>query len=135
MLNESKIRLMTKLTLSEEHQEKESGKADSYYKADYIHLKVLTTIICVTVAFLLIFFLVACYHMEDLLAELFQLDYKKLGLKILGAYVCLVVIYVVYVVIDTIFSTREDSKRRSNYMKDFKALRHLYEKEEGTRGN
>mgnify|MGYP006976632648 CR=1 FL=1 len=70
MLNESKIRLMTKLTLSEEHQEKEGGKADSYYKADYIHLKVLTTIICVTVAFLLIFFLVACYHMEDLLEEL-----------------------------------------------------------------
>lgn len=130
MLNETKIRLMTRLTLSEEHREKESGKAESYYKTDYLHLKILTTIISVTIAFLLLFFLVAFYHMEELLEELFRLDFKSLGIKLLLAYVSMVVIYVVYIVIDTIYSRRADSKRKSSYMKDFKALKHLYEKED-----
>lgn len=130
MLNETKIRLMTRLTLSEEHREKESGKAEGYYKTDYLHLKILTTIISVTFAFLLLFFLVAFYHMEELLEELFRLDFKSLGIKLLLAYAGMVVIYVVYIVIDTIYLRRADSKRKSSYMKDFKALKHLYEKED-----
>lgn len=48
MLNDRKIRLMTKLALYERKEGKEDIKLSKYYRTDYVRLQVLKTVVAVT---------------------------------------------------------------------------------------
>lgn len=70
MLSEDKIRLMTRLSLYEKREGKRSRKADDWFKSDYIVRQVLITFVCSTIAFVIIAFGYAVYHLDTVLASL-----------------------------------------------------------------
>lgn len=130
MLNEKKIRLMTKLALFEEKEGKEELKLDRYYRIDYIRYQVLKSIVCLTVGYLLILMLILLYQSEHILDTLPLLDYKTIGIYVLIIYLFLVVFYSFITGIVSYFRYDRARKKMRSYKKNLKALR-LFYKEEG----
>lgn len=128
MLNEDKIRLMTRLSIYEEKTGKEDLKKNSYYHMDYIGMKVRKTIVAVTIAFILVLAMTSFYFMEELLGQVIGMDYKSLGIKILTVYLCIVAAYAVLEIVRTQIESKAVKKRMNIYMKDFRHLRKYYER-------
>lgn len=130
MLDEDKIRLMTRLSVYEEKTGKEDLKMNGYYHADYVALKVRKTVISVTIAYIIILIMVGFYYAEELLAQLVGMDYKALGMKILTVYLIILAIYIVVVVFATHMQSRAARKRVGVYHKNLRHLKRYYKRME-----
>ena len=93
MLNEKKIRIMTRLALSEEKHGKENFEIGNYYRSDYIRYHLLKTILSVAVGYVLILGMVILYHAEYLITEAVNLNYKTMGMNALFLYLLLLFVY------------------------------------------
>ncbi|MCR5754555.1 MAG: hypothetical protein K6G30_07080 [Acetatifactor sp.] len=132
MLNEKKIRIMTRLALSEEKQGKESFEIGKYYRSDYIRYNLLKTMLSVTFGYVLILGMIILYHAEYLITEAVKLDYAAMGKNALMIYLLLLL---VYSVITIAISNRKYSRARRfkrKYGNVLGILRKLYAGESGT---
>lgn len=93
MLNEEKIILMTKLASYEKHEGKESMAISKYFRGDYISLHLLKSVVLATIAYAIGLGLYLLYNMEDLLEELYTLDFAYMARNFISAYVIFVVAY------------------------------------------
>jgi hypothetical protein len=129
MLNNKKVRLMTKLAVYETKVGKEDIHLSKYYKTDYVRYQVLKSVISATVGYLLILFLVFVYRMEYLIRNAVTLDYKSLGMFILGIYIIVVTIYGFGSIV--VYSRKYDTSRKklARYFKLLKRLEKLYKED------
>lgn len=130
MLNEKKIRLMTKLAVYEDKAGKEDLKLSKYYKMDYVRYQLLKAVLSVTVGFVLILALLLFYKSEYIIAEAVKLDYQLIGTYTLGIYLILIVIYGFASIVAYSFKFDMSRKKMAGYMKNLKLLRNFYREEE-----
>ncbi len=129
MLNNKKIRIMTKLALYEHKEGKEDIRMGKYYKTDYVRLQVLKTIVSVTVAYILILLMVGMYKAEYIISKLVTFDFVRIGQYILGFYIMIMTIFVIGSVIG--YSLKYDNTRKnlSKYYKSLTRLSSIYQEE------
>ena len=129
MLNNKKIRIMTKLAVYENKEGKEDISLSKYYKNDYVRYQVLKSIISTTVGYLLILLLIFTYKLEYIIQYAVTLDYKTIGTYILGIYIMLIVIYGLGSILG--YSMKYDASRRklSRYFNLLKRLNKIYKEE------
>ncbi len=129
MLNNKKIRLMTKLAVYENKDGKEDIHLSKYYKTDYVRFQVLKSIISATVGYVLVLALIGVYKMEYIIKNAVTLDYKNIGTYILGFYIMVITIYGLGSVL--IFSLKYDISRKklSKYYKLLRRLNKIYKDE------
>ena len=129
MLNNKKIRLMTKLAVYENKEGKEDIRLSKYYKTDYVRYQVLKSIISVTIGYVLILVLIFIYKSEYIIRYAVTLDYKTIGTYILGIYVMLVAMYGLGSIAG--YSIKYDASRKklSRYFKLLKRLNKIYKDE------
>lgn len=130
MLDNNKIKLMTKLAIYEKNEGQEDVKLNKYYKMDFIRYQLIKTIVSVTVAYLLLLLVVAFYKSEYLIQEAVKLNYKMIGTNVLGIYVILLTIYVFGAIVGYSFKFDSSRKRLFRYRKNLKKLRQFYRSEE-----
>ena len=94
MLNNRKVRLMTKLAIYEKEDGKEDIRLGKYYRVDYVRYQMLKTLVAVTFGYLILVFLTILYNAEYLIAEAVKLDYAAIGRTMLGIYLVLVLVFV-----------------------------------------
>ena len=87
MVDERKVRLMTRLSIYEKHEKNRNLVLSRYYKSDYVRFNVLKTWVAATVAFWAVVGLCATMSFDDILAELNNIDYFDIMYKFLAAYV------------------------------------------------
>lgn len=122
MLNNKKIRTMTKLAIYEQKEGKEDIQMSKYYKSDYVRYNLLKTIVSVTVAYLLVLMMIGVYYSEYLISEAVTLDYKALGVKALAVYILILTAYFV----GSIFGYNiKYEKSRGRLARYYKRLRNL----------
>lgn len=114
MLNEEKIKLMTRMASYEEHEGKRSMEIGNYFRSDYIGLQVMKSIICATIAFAVVVGMFIFYDFESVMKEIYQVDLLATGKQILIAYVVFVGIYAVisYIVYAYRYSRAKKSLRK-----------------------
>jgi type III secretory pathway component EscU len=95
MLNEEKIKLMTKLAMYEKHTGKKTMKIAKYFRSDYISWNMIKTALAVTLAYALIVGLWLAYHLEEYVEQLYSLDYLALVRGIVEQYFILLICYMV----------------------------------------
>lgn len=95
MLSEKKIRMMIRLADYEQGNGKTDLRRTSYYKTDYIKVKVLQTILSVTLAFFLLMALFCTYRMEFIVSNALLLDYSLIGVQFLVIYVLTIILFTV----------------------------------------
>lgn len=130
MIDTKKIRLMTKLAIYEKREGHEDIEMAKYYKADYVRMHILKTIIAITFGCVLLLVLIAVYNMEFLLDEALVLNYKLLGEKIIGIYLLLIVIYVGLVLIGYSIKYTNSRLRLAKYYRALGRIKKIAEKEE-----
>lgn len=95
MLNEERIKLMTKMAAYEEHEEKKNLAIGSYFRSDYISLQVIKSIISATLAFVIGFGVFIFYDFEVFMQDIYKVDLLELGKDLLTSYLIFMGIYAV----------------------------------------
>lgn len=110
MLNENKIKMMTKMAIYEKNEGKTMLKTAKYYKGDYVSLGVLKTVISVTVAFVVIIILLALCQADSLVDNVNGLDYASMGKSIAGYYVGMTIIF--GIISGIVYSSKYENSRK-----------------------
>ena len=134
MVNMRKVRLMTKLAIYEKTEGKEDIKLGTYFRRDYVRLKILHNIVAVTIGYLLVLAMIIAYQMEYLIREAVNLDYIGIGKAILGGYVIVVTLYVMISMICYGLYYDFSRKKLAKYFRMLRLLRSMYQEEEGQLG-
>lgn len=126
MVNEEKVRIMTKLASYEKGVSKEEIKEGGFFKADYIRSHLIVTIWSYSVAFILILFLLGLYYFDYLVSDAGMQEIRSLTIAIAVIYVLVLLCCIFFTV--TIYSSRynQTQKKRKEYYNELKRLEAFY---------
>lgn len=116
MLDEKKIRVMTKLAAYEEGAGKKYMPIAGYFRGDYISKQLILSFICGTIAFLMVAGLLAFCNFETFLSEIYNIDLLEYGKKIGKTYVISMGIYLVCTYIWAVLKYRRAKKSLNSYI-------------------
>ena len=130
MLNEERVKHMTKLASYEAKGGSEDLKVSFYYKKDYIGFQTFWSVFWMTIAFIALTVLLVFPFMGNILAILSSKQLATIIFALLGIYIILLIAYIRY--------TRKLSKRRhakayhrvKRFKDELEQLEKMYEKEE-----
>ena len=130
MLNEERIKLMTKMASYEANEGKRNVEIGSYFRGDYIGLQVIKSIISATIAFFIVFGLFIFYDFEIFMADVYKMDLLEFAKTTLIAYAVFVAIYAL--VSYFVYTYRYTKARKSlkMYYNNLKKLAYFYDREE-----
>ena len=129
MLDERKVKLMTKLALYEETYGKEDFKISSYYRKDYSILHVIYAFLSVSVGYVCLVALLLLAGVEDIMSNMSNGLILFLFLIILAGYVGVVIVYCG--IASHIYNEKHKKarKRVKKYNHNLIQLLKMYEKE------
>ncbi len=129
MLNEERIKLMTKMAAYEANEGKKNVAIGNYFRGDYIGLQVIKSIISATIAFLIVFGLFIFYDFEVFMSDIYKMDLLGFGKTVVIAYLIFVAVYAL--ISYMIYTYRYTKARKSlkMYYNNLKKLAYLYDKE------
>lgn len=129
MLDENRVKLMTRLALYEQTEGKEDFKISEYYKSDYIGMHVICSILWVTVGYVIAGVLVVLAGLEDLMAKMSMGLLVTLLIGAVAGYFVTVIVFAV--VTRHIYNKKhQDARQRVKlFNHDLIKLLKLYEKE------
>ncbi|MBE5940077.1 MAG: hypothetical protein E7266_06745 [Lachnospiraceae bacterium] len=130
MLNEEKIKLMTKLAIYEKREGKSDFKITKYYRPDYVGLNVLNSAIVATFIYMAIVGAVMMLNIEELMIEITQMDLLQVGKDIVLWYMVFLVAYVIVALIVYNVKYYTTKKKLEAYDEDLRKLFKLYKDEE-----
>ena len=93
MLDEKKIRLMTKMAHYESDQGKEDLKISRYYRSDYIGIGLLKNLLVISIGYMLLWGLIVAYNLDFLLDNLHKINFSIVIFEVAFGYVAIVLIY------------------------------------------
>lgn len=133
MVNEEKIRTMTRLASYEKSMSEKEQKEGGYYRSDYIRSHLLVTIWSYSVAYLFLLALVALYHFDYLVsaADIWQM--RSLILVVVAVYILLILGCVYFTITAASRKYNQLQKKRKEYYHELKKLEAVYRqsREEG----
>ncbi|MCP1108690.1 hypothetical protein [Ohessyouella blattaphilus] len=93
MIDKRKVQLLTKLSMYEKNEGKEDIKVSDYYRKDYISYNVIAQLLWMTLAYVMIWALVALIILQGSKENLDLTLMIILGLLALGGYLILLLVY------------------------------------------
>lgn len=130
MVNEEKVKMMTKLAIYESTKGKRQLNISKYYKRDYVRYNMFKTAVAATLAYAMIIGMYILFNVEEILLQLNELDFLHEATKI-G--VSFVIFLVVYMVIARFVYSHKYEKVKPDviiYNHNLKQLKELYDREE-----
>lgn len=135
MLNEQRVKLMTKMASYEEGDGKKNMAIGTYFRGDYIGKEVIKSICYGTVAFAILFAVYIAYDYEMYMQEIYKMDLLSFAKSVGMTYLKFIVIYsaITYLV----YALRYQKARRSLriYYNNLRRLSAMYRKEAEERKN
>ena len=112
MINEEKVKIMTKLAMYEQGKGRKYLPVSKYYRSDYIGLALIKNFFLVTIGYCLIVAAVAVYFGEYLLENIHKMNLIMLGVYIVIGYLIVLVAYPdVYTVLGSVLSGKKECQR------------------------
>ncbi|MDO5155130.1 MAG: hypothetical protein Q4D51_04115 [Eubacteriales bacterium] len=111
MVNEEKVKLMSKIAIYEKRQGKQEIPMNEFYKGDYVRIHTLKAVVSATIAFVVVVAMVMVYKMDYILSNVLKMDYRQIISEIVMVYGIWVVIYWLFARI--LYAVRYE-KSRSN---------------------
>ena len=122
MLNEEKIRWMTKASIYEKRQGRIDLGRNEYFMGDYVRLHLLKNGISLTIAYILLAGLYAVYKIEELFDMAANMQLGLLLKEMLLLYIILLVIYTGIGIVYYSWQYQSSSKQVKKY---YRILRHI----------
>ena len=129
MLNEERIRLMTKLACYEADEGKKNVAIGNYFRGDYIGLQVIKSVISATIAYILIFAVFILYDFEVFMADIYKMDLFGFAKSVIIYYLIFTTVYAV--ISYGVYTYRYPRARKSvkTYYIILKKLDYVYDRE------
>ena len=127
MVNEEKVRMMTKLTIYEEGRGKTAVPIGQYYKKDYIAKQLIKSFFLGTIAFMILAGLWISYGLDGLLANFLSLDLERMMIVFLVLYAVFMLCYLGITWFISSHQYRRSEKLLKVYDKALKRLENMYE--------
>ena len=129
MLDNRRIRLMSRMALYEKESAKEDLKISSYYKRDYTSLNTLISIMWITVGYVMAAALIVLCNLESLLENLTITKMILIAAIAVAGYLVLVIIYCVCA--SSFYTEKHNSAKRrvKKYYRDLVRLEKMGIKE------
>lgn len=126
MLNKDKVILMTKLASYEKGEGKENMAVCKFFRGDYISWNLLKSVMVATITFFMGFGIYILYFLEELIENIYEIDYLLLAKNTISIYVLVVIAYCVlsYIVCNYRYSKARKGIRR--YNNNLKKLNIMY---------
>ncbi len=129
MLNEERIKLMTKMAAYEANEGKKNVAIGNYFRGDYIGLQVIKSIISATIAFVIVFGLFVFYDFEVFMSDIYKMDLLSFGRTVITAYLIFVAVYALISYMIYTYRYAKARKSLKMYYNNLKKLAYLYDKE------
>lgn len=129
MVNNRKVRLMTRLAIYEEGEGKEDIRLGKYFRRDFVRLQLFKNIIAVTVGYLLLVALYMAYKLEFLISEAVKLDYAAMGRRLLALYLIILVVYIAGSLVFSVLYYNASRKKLAKYFRMLRLMRSFYREE------
>ena len=127
MLNEERIRLMTRMESYTENEGKKNMQIGNYFRGDFISLQILKSVINVTIAYVVCVALYIFYDLETFLQEIYKMDLLGFAKQLLLYYAVAVVSYGLITYLVYTFKYSKARKSLKNYYNNLKKINELYE--------
>lgn len=129
MLNEEKVKLMTKLALYEQKEGKKAFRTNNYYKTDYVSLHMVYTIIIATISFGLLLLIWVICQVDSLMAVVSRIGFLFSIILLVAAYILYLFIHLI--ISRLVFAGRysRNKKELTGYNENLKELQGIYREE------
>ncbi len=130
MINEEKVKIMTKIAMYEQGKGRKYLPVSKYYRSDYIGLALIKNFFLVTIGYIMAVAAVAVYFGEYLMENLHKMDLVSLGIYIIVGYVAALVGYSVLTYIQYSVKYYKAKKSVKEYYTQLTELSKIYTREE-----
>ncbi len=131
MLNEEKVKSMTKAAAYEKGPEKKNIDIGSYFRGDYLGLHMVKSAIAYTLAFLILVALGSAGQLEEMMLQISRVDYFKNIIKTMAiAFVSGLVVYEIAVYAYYSHRYRQAKKSLKGYDSHLRKIHKFYETQE-----
>ena len=130
MIVKDKVSIMSKMAIFEKSKAGKVVLKDiSFFRSDHIRWNLLKTGASVTVGYALILTLIILYNLEYIIKNATNLDYRMLGVKTLGIYLIVMVVYLVFTFFYSVYGFSKSRKKFVKYNKLLSRLERMYDEE------
>ncbi len=126
MLNENKVKMMTKMAIYEKNEGRKSLKTAKYYKTDFIAFGVLKSLITTTIAYVILVVMVVMCNLEDMLAQANDLDYVAMGKQMCVYYVVMLLVFSIIAGVVSAYRYEQYKKGLKKYSSRLSKLERFY---------
>ena len=130
MLNNRKIKIMTKLASYEQRNGRSDIKLGRYYRMDFIRLQVMKSVVAYTLGYLFVAVMLALYNTEYLIENVIGIDYTLFITYAAAIYIVGLLLYLFITVLIQAVRYEKSRKRLAGYYHNLKELESFYENEE-----
>lgn len=130
MINEEKVKIMTKIAMYEQGKGRKYLPVSKYYRSDYIGLALIKNFFLVTIGYIMAIAAVAVYFGEYLMENLHKMDIVSLGIYIIIGYVAALVGYSILTYIQYSVKYFKAKKSVKEYYTQLTELSKIYTREE-----
>jgi hypothetical protein len=127
MINEEKVKLMTKMASYEAGEGRKYLAVCKYFRSDYISLQILKAIISGTLAFGIVVGMALLYDFDTILKDLYKIDLIQTGKDLAVVYLITVGFYVVLVYFVSVYRYNRARQSLRTYYGNLKKLSKYYE--------
>lgn len=127
MINEEKVRMMTKIAIYEEGKGKQAFEVGEYYRRDYIGKELIKSLFLGTIAFCLFAALWIGYGFDYLITYFISLDIAHMLLMALIMYGVFMFVYLLITYVISAYRYKKGMKVKKIYEKALKRLESMYE--------
>ena len=130
MVNEDRIKLMTRMAAYEKEEHKKNKTIVSFFKSDYISMQTLKSIVYTTIAFAIMFGLYVLYDFEIFMKEIYQMDIFEFAKSVIIVYGIFMGIILVITYIVSLYQYNRALQSTKLYYANLKKLSQDYGEEE-----
>ncbi|MBO4767428.1 MAG: hypothetical protein J5532_09045 [Lachnospiraceae bacterium] len=130
MVNNEKVRLMTRLAIYEQKEGVDDMAVANYFRSDYTRHEIMKTLIWVTFGSIIVLAMVIAYKLDFIIKNALELNYKLLGRWILFGYLAILVVSIAVTWLGYQIRYFRSHKRLNRYYRMLGKVRKIEEQEE-----
>ena len=129
MINESRIKLMTRLAAYESGEGKKSMAIGTYFKGDYIAKEVMKSVVFATIVYCIVIAAYVVYDFEKFMKDIYDMDLLLLGKTLLIRYLVFTGGYALITHIVYLIRYKKARHSLRIYYNNLRRLNAMYKKE------
>lgn len=129
LIDQEKVKLMTKLSIYESSSEKDDIRITSYFKKDYVSFHTLISCLWITVAYIIIVAVVGLSFLDELIVDISINRMIQLFSYAVAGYVIFLVLYIIACAFLYGGKHKRAKKRIKQYYRDMSQLERMLAKE------